>query len=62
MIKPFEIFRVTDGRAVWIESASELEEAHARIVQLAANQPGEYVIFSYQTGETIWEKQSQAYV
>jgi hypothetical protein len=55
--KPFDIFRVSDdGQIVWIESASEIEEAHAQVVQLGVKDPGGYLIFAHRTGEKIFEK------
>ena len=54
MVPPFDILRVLqDGAPLWMEAAQTLEEAKARVQQLAATQPGSYVIFSQKTGNRI---------
>lgn len=54
MVAPFDILRVLkDGAPLWMEAAQTLEEAKTRVRQLAAIQPGSYVIFSQKTGNKI---------
>lgn len=54
MVPPFDILRVLkDGAPLWMEAAQTLEEARARVQQLAVTQPGSYVIFSQKTGKKI---------
>ncbi|HEY1471674.1 MAG TPA: hypothetical protein VGF61_21730 [Candidatus Acidoferrum sp.] len=54
MVPPFDILRVLkDGAPLWVEAAQTLEQAKARVQQLAATQPGPYVIFSQKTGSKI---------
>jgi hypothetical protein len=54
MIPPFDIFRVTqDNQPIWVEPASTLEDARARVMELGEFYPGEYFIFSQQTGNRI---------
>jgi hypothetical protein len=54
MVAPFDILRVlNDGAPLWMEAAQTLEEAKARVQQLAATLPGPYVIFSQKTGNKI---------
>ena len=51
MVPPFDIFRVTsDGQLIWKAAAEDLETAHRRIKLLMAVEPGDYVIFSQETG------------
>jgi hypothetical protein len=43
----FDIFRVhNDGTTIWLEPANTLDAAHARIQQLGASEPGDYLIFN----------------
>jgi len=54
MVPPFNILRVRkDGAPLWMEAVQTLEEAKARVQQLAATEPGPYVIFSQKTGNKI---------
>jgi hypothetical protein len=54
MVPPFDILRVLrDGAPLWMEAAKTLEDAKARVQQLAATEPGRYVIFSRKTGNKI---------
>ncbi len=54
MVPLFDILRVLkDGAPLWMEAAQTLEEAKARVQQLAATQPGSYAIFSQKTGNKI---------
>jgi hypothetical protein len=54
MIAPFDIFEVeTAGSVVWRGTAANMEEARARVRELAAASPGEYFILSQRTGNKI---------
>jgi hypothetical protein len=54
MVPPFDIFKAdSSGSPVWVEAASELEEAKARVHQLMKDCPCEYFIFSQATGRKI---------
>jgi hypothetical protein len=54
MFEPFDIFQVgDDGQPLWIESALTLEHAHTQVGQLAASQPGQYLVFNHRTGHEI---------
>jgi hypothetical protein len=54
MFEPFDIFQVgDDGQLLWIKSALTLEHAHTHVGQLAASQPGQYLVFSHRTGHKI---------
>jgi hypothetical protein len=50
----YDIFRIPHDRApLWLEAATTLSNAHARVRQLGANAPGDYLIFDQRTGERI---------
>jgi hypothetical protein len=54
VIPSFDIFRVVhSGHAIWVEPSNSLEEAKARVQQLAAANPGEYLIFDQKTGNKV---------
>jgi hypothetical protein len=54
LIPPFDIFLVADDRnPVWIEPAETLEGAQARVAELGATRPGEYLVFSQKTGNKL---------
>jgi hypothetical protein len=54
LIPPFDIFVVAeDGNPIWIEPAETLEGARARVAELSATRPGEYLIFSQKTGHKL---------
>ena len=54
VIPPFDVFLADgDGSVLWRGSASTLEDAHARIQELAAAVPGDYIILSRQSGKKI---------
>lgn len=62
MVPPLDIFRVTpDGQLLWKTTAESLESAHRRVRILMTSEPGEYVIYSQETGhKTIVRMQEQA--
>lgn len=48
---PFDIFHSeADGNVLWCGSAATIEEAKARIRELGASAPGQYIILSRHTG------------
>jgi hypothetical protein len=50
MFEPFDIFRITDGQPLWINSAPALATAQS---QVGAAEPGEYMIFCHRSHEKI---------
>jgi hypothetical protein len=51
MLPPFDIFRVeTDGRLVWKDTAQTFDLARLRIKILMISQPGDFVVYSQETG------------
>ena len=54
MVEPFEIFRVSgDDQPFWLESATALDRAKARVEELGAWNPGEYLIYCDGSGDQI---------
>lgn len=54
MIYPFDIFQAETGGSVsWLEAAKTLEDAKARIQELALLSPGEYVVLNQNTGTKL---------
>jgi hypothetical protein len=53
MFEPFDIFRITDGHPIWVNSAPALATAQSQVDKLGAVQPGEYMIFCHRTREKI---------
>jgi hypothetical protein len=54
MTVPFDIFQAeSDGSVLWLESAATLEDAKARIQQLAVRSPGEYLLVNQETGNKL---------
>jgi hypothetical protein len=54
MLAPLDIFiKMEDGTYVWKAAADSLELAKSKVKQLAANAPGEYMIFSQTTQNKI---------
>jgi len=54
MLAPLDIFiRMQDGTYVWKATADSLDLAKSKVEQLAANAPGEYLIFSQNTQSKI---------
>jgi len=51
MIDPLDIFRIDSGGVLWVESATSVASAEARIHQLARSCPGEYFILEHATGK-----------
>jgi hypothetical protein len=54
LIPPFDIFQVLEDRQpLWLEAASTLDVAKARVQEMGKSAPGEYLIFSQKTGHSI---------
>jgi len=54
MLAPLDIFiKTEDGTYVWKAAAENLEHAKSTVLRLAANSPGEYMIFSQTSGNKI---------
>jgi hypothetical protein len=49
----FDIFRVETGGVRWLECVTNLDEAKARVRQIAAGAIGEYVVVDQRTGDRI---------
>jgi hypothetical protein len=45
-----DVFRLQDDGVLWLESAATLECAKARVQELAADAPGEYLVLDQKTG------------
>jgi hypothetical protein len=44
-----DIFRVENGGLRWVESAATIEDAKARVQELAARSPAEYLLLDQKT-------------
>ena len=54
MTSIFDIFStLPNGRPLWIGSVEGFDEAKKRLSALAENRPGQYFIYSEQTGEVV---------
>ena len=51
MIDPVDIFRIESSGVLWVESATSVASAEARIQQLALSCPGEYIVLEHATGK-----------
>jgi len=52
MTTPIDIFALESGGGVnWLGSAQTLEDAKARIQELARRSPGEFVLLNHHTGK-----------
>jgi hypothetical protein len=52
MTAPFDIFALESGGGVnWQGSAETLEDAKARVQELARRSPGEFVLLNHHTGK-----------
>ncbi len=49
MIPQFDIFRMKKSEYVWQEATMTLHDAEARVQELGAAEPGEYLIFNQKT-------------
>jgi hypothetical protein len=54
MEPPFDILKKIDVvNFEWVEAVRDLQSAEARIQQLQARSPGEYVVFSQRTQQIV---------
>lgn len=51
----YDIFQKVDGHIRWIETATILDDAKARVKQLATTSTGQYFIFDAVNVDFIWE-------
>jgi hypothetical protein len=51
MIDPVDIFRIEGSGVLWVESATSVASAEARIQQLALSCPGEYIVLEHASGK-----------
>ena len=49
----YDIFKRDAGGEVWVEAVRDLETAKSRLIELAAEAPGQYVIFSQRSGRMV---------
>lgn len=56
MIVSHDIFRVESGGVRWLECVASLEEAKARVKQIAAGTIGEYIVVNQLTGNRFFLK------
>ena len=56
MLAPLDIFKMQDGKYVWKTAAESFELAKLKVEELAATAPGEYMIFSQETGNKTFVK------
>jgi hypothetical protein len=52
--------RDPDGSFIWLEAATDMASARARLRELACRVPGEYVLFDHTKQETVEEFSSLA--
>ena len=51
MVPPIDIFRIdSDGQLIWRASADALDSAQRRVRILMTSEPGDYLIYSHETG------------
>jgi hypothetical protein len=54
MLLPYDIFkRDGHGTLLLVEATKDLETAKARIIELSAQAPGQYIIFDHKTGQRV---------
>ena len=49
----YDIFRRDSGGEVWVEAVRDLDTAKSRLIELAAEAPGQYVIFNQRSGRMV---------
>jgi hypothetical protein len=54
MTASFDIFRVESGGVRWLECVANLEEAKARVRQIAAGAVAEFIVVDQRTGSRIF--------
>jgi hypothetical protein len=53
MTPPFDIFQLETHGMQWLGSAATLEDAKARVQELAVRSPGEYLLLNQKTGNKL---------
>lgn len=54
MIPPFDIFKIEPrGDVRWLQSATDIDVAKARLKVLGSATPGNYIVFSQKTGQRM---------
>ena len=54
MKAPYDILRKDAfGSPIWVEAVESLEQAAARLKELARRSPGEYIVFSQKTSQIV---------
>ena len=56
MIVSHDIFRVEAGGVRWLECVTSLDEATARVRQIAGGAAGEYIVVNQRTGNRVFLK------
>jgi hypothetical protein len=49
----FDIFKRDEASEIWVEAVRDLATAKSRLIELAAEVPGQYVIFSQRSGRMV---------
>jgi hypothetical protein len=49
----YDIFKRDTRGEVWVEAVRDLETAKSRLIELAAEAPGQYVIFNQRSGRMV---------
>jgi hypothetical protein len=49
----YDIFRRDAAGEIWVEAVRDIETAKTRVIELAAQAPGQYVVFSQRTGRMV---------
>jgi hypothetical protein len=53
MTHPIDIFRMEPTGVRWLEASRSLEDAKARVKELAEKSPGEFVVLDQKTGSQV---------
>jgi len=51
MTQKLDVFRLEASGVLWLGSAADFECAKARVQELAASSPGEYLVLDQETGD-----------
>jgi len=49
----YDIFRRDAGTEIWVEAVRDFETAKTRVLELAAEAPGQYLVFSQRSGRVV---------
>jgi hypothetical protein len=53
LTQSYDIFRRDPGGEVWVEAVRDLETAKGRIIELAVDAPGQYVVLNHRSGRMV---------